>query len=107
MNYRGITFVGGGVVFSLLLMFLRSRFLWFPFHPLGYAVTMNWSMGEIWSCILLTWLVKTVIFRYGGLKLYRRTIPFFLGLILGDFVIGGLWDILSIVINTPTYQIWP
>jgi hypothetical protein len=107
MNYRGITFIGVGFVFSLLLMFMRSRFLRFPFHPLGYAVAVNWEMGELWSCILFTWLVKTVILKYGGLRLYRRTIPFFLGLILGDFVIGGLWDILSIVINTPTYSIWP
>jgi len=106
-NYRGVTFIGVGFAFSLLLMFMRSRFLWFPFHPLGYAVAMNWSMSNLWLPALISWSTKAIVLKYGGLRLYRRVLPFFLGLILGDFVIGGLWDLLSMVIDTPTYQMWP
>jgi len=107
VNYRGVTFTGIGVIFSLLLMFMRTRFLWFPFHPLGYAVAMNWSMSNLWLPALISWATKAIVLKYGGLKLYRRVLPFFLGLILGDFVVGGFWDILSMVIDTPTYQMWP
>ena len=32
----------------------------------------------------------------GGIRAYRRYMPFFLGLILSDFVIGSTWNILSI-----------
>jgi hypothetical protein len=26
---------------------------------------------------------------------------------LGDFLLGSLWSILSILTNTPLYQFWP
>ena len=33
-------------------------------------------------------LIKSLIIRYGGVKLYRASLPFFLGLILGDCLMG-------------------
>ena len=31
----------------------------------------------------------------------------FLGLVLGDFLMGSVWSILSIVLNVETYQFYP
>jgi Domain of unknown function (DUF6784) len=36
-----------------------------------------------------------------------RAAPFFLGLILGEFVVGSLISLLGVLIGTPTYVFWP
>ena len=44
--------------------------------------------------------------RYGGLKSYRRSLPFFLGLVLGDYVTGALWSLIGVFGNVPAYGIF-
>jgi hypothetical protein len=102
-----LTFMGGGIGLTALLMFLRTRFLWWPLHPLGYAVVDSWFMSNLWCCVFLAWGLKTIILRYGGLNAYRRAVPFFLGLALGDYIAGNLLSIFSILANAPSYQIFP
>ena len=38
------------------------------------------------------------------MNLHRKLIPFFLGLILGEFVVGGVWSLIGITTNTPMYR---
>lgn len=106
-DWPGVAFMGGGFSFTTALMMLRSRFLWWPLHPLGYAMANSWGMSNLWCCLLVTWIFKSVILRHGGLRSYRRAIPFFLGLALGDYVLGGIWSVLSILTDMPLYQFWP
>ena len=40
-------------------------------------------MHLIWVPLFLNWLVKWIMLKHGGLKDYRKGIPFFLGLHLG------------------------
>ena len=40
---------------------------------------------------LPAWLFKSVVIKYGGPLLYLRSRPFFVGLILGQFVTVGVW----------------
>ena len=42
-----------------------------------------------------------------GLSGYRRAEPFFLGLILGEFVVGAAWTLVGIGLHKPTYDFWP
>ena len=44
-----------------------------------------------WLSIFLAWLCKATILRYGGVRAYRALLPFFLGLILGEFTTACLW----------------
>lgn len=81
----------GLAVVSLLAM-LRSRFVWWPLHPIGYAVGNTDAMNWIWFPTLVGWLAKRLILRYGGVQIYRAALPFFLGLVLGDYAISGLWS---------------
>jgi hypothetical protein len=41
-----------------------------------------------------------------GVKLYRLAVPFFLGLILGDYTAGSLWALLGCAMHIPTYKIF-
>jgi len=102
-NYPASSFIGIGFLFTFLLLFLRMRFFWWTLHPLGYALADDYSMQWFWASLLLSWLIKTIILKYGGIKKYRRAVPFFIGLILGEFVIGSLWSIIGIVSGTSTY----
>jgi len=81
------TGIGGTVMW--LLMVARQRFLWWPFHPLGFPVSL--LFGTMFFSVLLAWLIKTVVLKYGSAQLYVKTRPFFLGLILGQFVTAGFW----------------
>ena len=103
----GIVAIILGFLFTVILGILRVKFIWWPFHPVGYVIGINGgSLDHFWFAMLLSSSVKLFVLKYGGAKLYRRVLPFFLGLILGDVVIGSYWSILSIIIKTPLYVVW-
>ena len=106
-DYVSMGFMGGGLIFTSFLAFMRTRFLWWHFHPLGYVMANDWGMYNLWSCLLVSYIAKTLILKHGGLKLYRRSIPLFLGLALGDCTFGSLWSIAGIILNTTIYQFFP
>jgi hypothetical protein len=94
-----------GFVITVALSFLRMRFTGWPFHPVGYALANTPTMASTWVPFLIAWLCKSVVLRYGGMRLYRRSLPFFLGLILGDFLNGGFWTLLGCFTRLNVYPI--
>jgi hypothetical protein len=99
--------IGTGFSLTIVLNSLRMAIPWFPFHPVGYAVSSSWSMHRLWICLFVAWLIKLVLLRYGGLQTYRRALPFFMGLILGECVVGGAWTLIGLALDIPTYAFWP
>jgi hypothetical protein len=79
-----------GLAFTLFLASMRTRFVWWPFHPVGYLCSGSFGLFRLWLPIFVTWLVKTLILRYGGLEWYRKARPFFFGLIFGEFFVAFL-----------------
>ena len=107
-DYWALGFTGIGGLFALFLMLMRMKFFWFPFHPAAYAaVCGSWAVNYIWFSLGIVWVLKLVLLKYGGRNAHRKAMPFFLGLILGQFTVGSLWTILGMVFNIPTYGIWP
>ena len=49
----------------------------------------------MWFNVFLAWTFKSVILKYGGVRLFTNLKPFFLGLILGEAVVGGLWVVID------------
>jgi hypothetical protein len=105
-NQTVIAATAVGFGFAMFLQFMRVRLPWWPFHPLGYAVTSSWEINLVWMPLFIAWVLKAVILRYSGLPGYRRSLPFFFGLMLGQFVIGSFLNIYGIVMEVPTYQFW-
>ena len=84
------TVIGGGIMAALI--FLRQRFVWWPLHPVGFPIAATYTIVSYdWFAVFLAWLFKGAILRYGGVKAYRTFLPFFLGLILGEFFIASAW----------------
>ncbi len=92
-----------GLGLTFFLFFLKRLFPFFPFHPVGYATAGSWTMSWLWFSIFLSWLAKGIILKQGGLKTYRNAIPFFLGLIIGEYAIGSLWSVIGIVFRKEVY----
>jgi hypothetical protein len=103
-----LLWVGVGTAITGLLTIARSRFAWWPLHPAGFAmVHAGYTMHWVWLPTFFGWLAKGLILRYGGMALYRRGMPFFLGLILGDIVIACLWSMLGVLLDTQMYMFFP
>jgi len=97
-NWADLIFVPVGGVTMSFLLFMRYRFSWWPIHPIGYVASPGeWPMMNIWFSIFIGWLAKFVILKYGGLKAYRQALPVFLGLVLGECFIGGVWAIVGLL----------
>jgi hypothetical protein len=45
--------------------------------------------------------------RYGGISLFTKMRYFFVGLIMGDFLMGGTWAIIGFFTETGGYQVLP
>ncbi len=100
----GVAGMAIGVGITLLLTAFRARFVGFPLHPAGYALNVSYANDYFWCDMLVAWLVKTLILRYGGIKLYQRAMPLFLGFILGDFVSGSAWSIVGTVFHLSLFR---
>ncbi len=85
------TFTGIGFFIVIALTVLRTFFLRFPLHPLGFLLgTLYGPVTPYWGPFLIAWLCRRVALWLGGAKLYRQLIPAFLGLAIGHFFIAGI-----------------
>ena len=83
-------FTGIGAGLAALLSFAQHRLAGWPLHPVGLAVALTNTVRGDWFGIFLAWLVKSILISYGGVILYRKVRPLFLGFIMGACVgVGG------------------
>jgi len=79
-----------GFIITFALAMLHSRFVWFPFEPLGFVIATSvpglWY--GLWSAFLTAWIIKTSVLRVGGSKLYER---------YGVPIVGGLLSGIAMV----------
>ncbi len=106
-DYGVLGSLGLGVIIYVLLMVIRNRFIWWPLHPAGFAVSNSWGGNVTWFPVFIGWLIKTIILKWGGLKSHSKAIPFFLGLMLGDFVVGTFWSLWGAISGSPHYSLFP
>lgn len=83
--------VGVGIAVTALMVVARGRFPWFPLHPVGYLMCVTFPAYMFWFSIGLAWLCKVLVTRFGGHEAYRKTVPFFLGVALGDITMMLFW----------------
>ena len=106
-NLASIPFIVGGMLATFLLMFLRTHLLWWPLHPLGYALGNSFNMDIIWMPMCVSWVLKKLILRFGGIRAYRNAMPFFIGLLLGDYVSACIFSLIGVIFDIPMYRVFP
>lgn len=107
-DYTGIVYILGGAAMVLFLTFMSTRYTWWILHPVGYAyATTPGNMYLLWSGMLACTITKWIILRFGGVKKYRQALPFFIGLLLGDYVVASIWSIIGTIIGIPLYRVFP
>jgi hypothetical protein len=62
---------------------------------LGLLMSLSYPLSRLWFSIFLGWGCKALIMRFGGVDTYRRLIPVFLGLILGEVIMILFWLIID------------
>jgi hypothetical protein len=93
--------MGVGLIVTFLLSVMRTTFAWWPLNPIGYAVSLiGIYIDWIWFAVFLGWLFKRLVIKYGGLKAYRQALPFFIGLVIGDYFIGALLALIQSLLQS-------
>ncbi|MBI2298066.1 MAG: hypothetical protein HYU66_03790 [Armatimonadetes bacterium] len=93
-----------GFVLALGMLAARIRVVGFPFHPLGYAMAASYG-HPLWGQALMVWVFKVAVLKAGGIRLFRRYIPFFMGLLIGHFFAAGVvWGIVAVFRPDVTYN---
>jgi hypothetical protein len=98
--------MGAGFTITMLLGAARTAFVGWPLHPVAYALSASWSIHIVWMPMLIALILKFLVLRYGGLRLYRQVLPLFFGLILGESVVGCGWTFIGLIFGVPTYSFW-
>ncbi|MFM7320116.1 MAG: DUF6785 family protein [Armatimonadota bacterium] len=92
-----------GMAVTTLLQWGRARWFAFPFHPVGYVLGLTLTTNAFFVPILIALVVRSVVLRYGGAHIHRRSVAFFVGLVLGDMAIQTFWALLGRAMDAPVY----
>lgn len=93
-----LLFFGIGAALMGGLTFLRYRFPAWPIHPVGLTMAAGDNAASLVMPVFIAWACKATLMRVGGVALYRRSKPLFLGLLTGytagvtvSFVVDMIW----------------
>jgi len=68
---------------AAILTLLRARVSWWPLHPIAIAFPER----RYAFCLMLVWVAKASTLKFGGVGMYRRSLPFWYGAI-GGYLFG-------------------
>jgi hypothetical protein len=89
--------IGGAIVG--LCSVLRLTLSWWPLHPIGFIVLHSYATEKIWFSIMIGWIAKVVVVRFGGASLLKAGRNVFIGLVVGEAAAAAAWLVISLVLN--------
>jgi len=99
VSYLYIIYFMAGAIVTIFLVIMSRYFVWWQFHPLGYILGGEWMLRYLWFSIFIAWLIKWSIMKFGGLSAYRKSIPLFVGITMGDAIMLAIWKIYGNAFN--------
>ena len=97
METREYTFFWIGAAVMAMFTFMRYRFQWWPFHPIGFALSGSALSHLTGFTIFVAWAIKSVLLRFVGPAFYRRSRPFFVGLLIGYVFVIALGVVADLI----------
>jgi hypothetical protein len=98
-----------GAVITVVLAVLRSLFMWFPIHPLGYVLAGSHMMGgaspaplhgAFWLPALLAWAIRWIVLKIGGARAIRSAlVPFCVGMFIACVFSMILFDAIGLILR--------
>jgi hypothetical protein len=99
-------FAVAGAIIMMVLVVCYHRFYWWPIHPIGYLTAYSSAMRILWFSFFAGWLFNALCMRYGGVALFKKLRFVFIGLIIGDFLMGGIWAVIGLF-SDASYLVLP
>ena len=94
-DWRRLGYMGFGMGAMAVLYFCRLRFPWWPIHPIGLAVNCTYFTQKMLFSLVIAWSVKVIVLKIGGVNLYRKSQPFFIGILVGYVIAVAVSTILD------------
>ena len=80
------------------MVFMRYRFPWWPFHPVGLALSGTMLARLTSFTMFVAWLLKFLLLKLAGASFYRKSKPFFIGMLVAyilatavGLVVDAIW----------------
>jgi len=109
IDAQGITI---GIVVTIILGVLRSLFVWFPLHPLGYVLATTYFAKTMAFTCFVAWLARIIVLRIGGAHSIKKgLLPFCVGMFIACIISIFVFDGISLFLMsrgvTQVYNAWP
>ena len=85
-NWGQVSAFGITLALALGVGIGRLRFAWWPFHPMAFVFLGGFPGYIHYFSFFLGWLLKTLVTRYGGGKLYQQLKPAMVGVLAGTML---------------------
>lgn len=95
-----------GAVTCWLLIKLRLNFVGFPLHPVGFITWFGWPLDRYWLSVLLGWLLKALVLKYGGFSVFQKGKPFAYGMVVGGMTNLTFWILIRLLYPTSDIVIY-
>jgi hypothetical protein len=89
---------------ALGIGFARLRFTHWPFHPVVFVFLGGHQAKMMGVSFLIGWMIKTLVNKYGGARLYNSLKPFMIGVIAGEMSARLIPMIVGAVVYAVTGQ---
>jgi hypothetical protein len=106
-NYSAVGHFTFGAVLTGVLQVLALRSSAWPFMPVGYVACFTWYLEMAWYSIMLGWLCKVLILRFGGATMFMQLRPLFVGIIFGEALAAATWLVVNIVLAAQGLTYYP
>ena len=83
-----VFFLAAGMLMVTGMTLARYYFSWWPISPIGFVVAAGGPARHAFFPVFLSWLLKTILIRIGGVRLYHAVQPLMIGIIVG-YVLGA------------------